>query len=532
MELTVDPRQPAAAVAESPGWNLAVHRVDQLPIEGDRIRCAVTLQPDAYGGDDLPRRIDITVANGGWSADPDAAGRVREEVVDEAADQLHLTLRQFMSIGRKDFRDLRINLDPASRRAQAVTFHQELQGVVAAGIGRFELSQRQMKLDLRISYPGWQPENIPARTFEIHIDATCIADRLIGEWTANGPDANCSGPLAGTTSQVPQPCAVSSPGILIGPADCQRIGSRLEEGAAPETAAMAKLRAVALDYLSHEPQPVVCFHDDTHHSRGGQAGALKESAEAVYALSLLTLLDDDAQAGSKAGSILDAWSSTLTGIDRSNPNKAISLYTSYLWPACVWAADHLRQAGATFDGDALGRVLGEIVLPVVRPTLYRNNWTCWAICCQTSIACFLGDGQELAVALDRWRDLLPEYVSSPAGQTKETLRDLWHTQMGLAPLACVAEMAWKQGIDLYSAQDNRLLAGVELHAPWALGDLDDWPFEKDARAVGQIWPYYELVENHYSRRMGLATPRIDRVLEATRPEGFDRMGLFSLTHGS
>jgi len=34
--------------------------------------------------------------------------------------------------------------------------------------------------------------------------------------------------------------------------------------------------------------------------------------------------------------------------------------------------------------------------------------------------------------------------------TNETYRDLWHCQAGLGGLVQIAEMAWQQGVDLYS----------------------------------------------------------------------------------
>ena len=102
----------------------------------------------------------------------------------------------------------------------------------------------------------------------------------------------------------------------------------------------------------------------------------------------------------------------------------------------------------------------------------------------------------------------------PSGQCQESGRDQAHTQMGLDFLACTAEIAWTQGVDLYGSFDNRLLKGFEYTAKYNLGQ--DVPFEyyesykgrykhkkisDDSR--GRLRPMYEKVLNHYQNRKGL-----------------------------
>ncbi|MFP4105599.1 MAG: alginate lyase family protein [Phycisphaerae bacterium] len=530
--LTVQAGPSPTAVGQSPKACRALHPVENLTLQSDGLSCEVLLQPDEYGPEDWPARAAATVSGVRWSAGDGRTGLTSVEPVAPPSGSILLTLPQLMSTERKDFRELRLLGDVERQTWEAVTFHQHLQGVVPAEILQSEADERRFRMDLRVCYPGWAPENIPPRELEISLECEIIGDRVLGRWRADGLETNTTGPVWGKL--LPQLFALDmgpDPGILLQARSVERIPDRAAEPGSVEAQTLARLTRAAEEYLSHRPQPVQCFDDDTHHSQPGHARNLKQSAEAAYGLSLLALAGDDFEAGMQAAETIDAWSATLKRIDTTNPNKSAYLYTSYLWPAIIWAGDYLRQADIPYEEAALASVLRRTVLPVVKPTLYRNNWTCWAICCHATIARFLLDGREFAVALQRWREMMPEYIAVD-GKTKETLRDLWHTQMGLAPLACTAEMAWTCGIDLYSACDNRLLTAAELHATWALGDLSDWPYRQEARAVGKVWPYYELLKNHFGRRMGLPTPRIDRVLEATRPEGFDRMGWFGITHGS
>jgi hypothetical protein len=91
-------------------------------------------------------------------------------------------------------------------------------------------------------------------------------------------------------------------------------------------------------------------------------------------------------------------------------------------------------------------------------------------------------------------------------------------------------MAWKQGVDLYGAADNRLAIGFEYTAKYNLGH--DVPYEpyrsidgkyfyraisRDSR--GRFAPIYERIVHHYHARAGLEMPYCREVIRKTRPEG-------------
>jgi hypothetical protein len=97
-------------------------------------------------------------------------------------------------------------------------------------------------------------------------------------------------------------------------------------------------------------------------------------------------------------------------------------------------------------------------------------------------------------------------------------------------MIATCELAWRQGLDLYSERGMRLRAAVELHGPFAMGRLEDWPLKNPARDTGVVWPMYELAVRHYRGRLGLPMPRSCYVLENNRPEGFNRTGWGTLLH--
>jgi len=134
------------------------------------------------------------------------------------------------------------------------------------------------------------------------------------------------------------------------------------------------------------------------------------------------------------------------------------------------------------------------------------------------------------------------------GQWQESGRDQGHSAMGIAVMATICEMAWKQGDDLYGFANNRFLAGCEYVAKYNLGE--EVPFKTYVNrnqgtqtkisdfARGTIRPGWELIYNHYVIRKGLAAPWSQKAAEKIRPEpggagavsgGYDQLGLGTLT---
>jgi regulation of enolase protein 1 (concanavalin A-like superfamily) len=110
----------------------------------------------------------------------------------------------------------------------------------------------------------------------------------------------------------------------------------------------------------------------------------------------------------------------------------------------------------------------------------------------------------------------------PTGQLSETGRDAGHAFGALNAMAFVAEVAYKQGVDLFSELDNRLLACGEYYArntyttdnPFVPFGTIDWQW-----LTNQPGPYiadrgaFYILQNAYKNRKNLPTPWIDRKLQ-------------------
>ena len=118
------------------------------------------------------------------------------------------------------------------------------------------------------------------------------------------------------------------------------------------------------------------------------------------------------------------------------------------------------------------------------------------------------------------------------GECQESGRDQAHTQMGLGYLGCAAEIAWKQGVDLYGASGNRLALGFEYTAKYNLGfDVPYQPYRSvegrynntaiSPTGRGRFAPIYERAYHHYHDRRGMECPSRNRSLTRDRPEGYE-----------
>ena len=73
-----------------------------------------------------------------------------------------------------------------------------------------------------------------------------------------------------------------------------------------------------------------------------------------------------------------------------------------------------------------------------------------------------------------YNEVMSNYIYEN-GQCQESARDQVHTLVGISIIACIAEMAWNQGDDLYGHLDNRLLLGYEYTLRYGLSSLLSFP---------------------------------------------------------
>ncbi|MGF6736089.1 hypothetical protein OKW50_008262 [Paraburkholderia youngii] len=340
------------------------------------------------------------------------------------------------------------------------------------------------------------------------------------------------------------------PGLLHTQTDFDRMAQKVAAQAQPWYAGFQVLTANGHTRLSWSPRPAAQIN------RGGTGPQnypqLYGDIAAAYACALYWKVTGDTAYADKAVQIMNAWSSTLQSLGGdTNVDLAAGLY-GYEF-AIVGEIMRSYPGLAAADFMAFQSMMSNIFYPINIDFLNRHNntdyahyWANWDLCSMASImgigvlcddrAMFdeavnyylsgLGNG---AIAQAVYY-LHPGYL----GQWQESGRDQGHNNLGIGLCGAICEMAWNQGIDLYSYDNNRFLAGAEYVAKANLIQADGTyltvPYESYANvdvvqpgfstaSQGDIRPIWALVYNHYVNRKGLAAPWSEKFALAIQPEG-------------
>lgn len=353
---------------------------------------------------------------------------------------------------------------------------------------------------------------------------------------------NYTGPSAPTEvlpdMDLPADHVFKHPGILHSQADLDFVRARLAAGEEPWTSALAAMRKSEFCQLDYKPKiiPVINPHDKT-------VGYLMKDASAAYGHALLWSLTGEKAHAEKAIEILDASGSTLKAIDlgRSDQGKVTAGFTGGKFASAAELIAHYRQpegsgAGwAPVSADQFRKMLRDVFYPRLegfKPE-FNGNWDASLMATMMAIAVFCDDHGKFNTALDYYLNgkghgAITHYIHAH-GQNQESGRDQVHGQMGLGALAACCEIAKKQGLDLYSAANNRLAAGYEHMAKYLCGhDVEitgDVPISPEGRE--RFMPIFELANQHYVVEKGMDLPYVREVVRKNRPEGVDLIVLSS-----
>jgi hypothetical protein len=159
-----------------------------------------------------------------------------------------------------------------------------------------------------------------------------------------------------------------------------------------------------------------------------------------------------------------------------------------------------------------------------------NGWTSYVELAQQVVN--LGDDTrmlETAVAdpAPLWTIYDPTcgLVSFLSGYTAETCRDLGHTQMAMSLTFNSAQIAWNQGIDLYTPNADRLTVAMELVESWILG-VSPAPLTVTNTGAGS----FEMAYNHFANKMGMPLPYTAQLVALNR--GAPRSGAVGYQNGT
>ena len=368
------------------------------------------------------------------------------------------------------------------------------------------------------------------------------------------------------------------PGVLVSAPQLAFVRASVAAGLEPFATAFAACASSAYANASWQPlgPPASGVIECGGYSHPDH-GCSSESSDAVaaYTNALLFALGGDAAHARAAVRIMDAYSRVTLYNNSNAPLQAA-------WSASKWARAaelvlHADGGGELVwpaaDSAAFVAFLVNVELPLLaNETNANGNWATSMIEGLFGISVLTEDAELFARAAFYWRTRIPSYVymaadgprpvplpvrpggqgppntqgwygqdlfnASVQGLAQETCRDAEHTQMGLAAALDAAETARIQGLDLFSEEAPRLVAGLEWHSRLLLGAQEPAFVCRDGRIVDAnvTYPTFEIGYSALHGRLGLAMPQtLAHLIKDVRPMKLPVNGWMmaweTLTHG-
>jgi parallel beta-helix repeat protein len=248
---------------------------------------------------------------------------------------------------------------------------------------------------------------------------------------------------------------------------------------------------------------------------------LAKSAQMAYNCALVWYITNNKAYASKAIEIINAWSPVLWDFDYYDA-KLLAAWTGHV--LCN-AAEILRYTNAGWrqkDVDSFTNMLMTAYYPLMRYYYPQanGNWDGAIIHSIMAIAVFTDNREMFRNAVDHYlrapmNGSIFKYIY-PSGQCQESTRDQAHVQLGLGEFAGAAQVAYTQGIDLFSLGNNRLALGYEYTAKFLTGEKPHCYGIISERAK-TLRDDYEAVYSHYTAH-GVDMPYTRKAVETLRPQ--------------
>ncbi len=255
---------------------------------------------------------------------------------------------------------------------------------------------------------------------------------------------------------------------------------------------------------------------------------------AIWNLSRMWYFTGDNAYAQHAHDILLAWAKTQTSFGGRESMLDLGDYT-----VCyVGGADILRgtwPGWTAADTAAVKKYFNDVLMPASNPygesQFGAANKGALALAAKGLMAIFNDDAATLETVVYQIRTLAHIGLrnSNDIGMIGDSLRDQGHAHGQLLSLVVLAEALWKQGIDIYSDYDNRLLADGEYFARVnSLTPTTFIPFgttdayylaDNTNRGWGGGNVALNLIHGAYVVRKGLPAPYTDRRRQAMPVDG-------------
>ena len=340
----------------------------------------------------------------------------------------------------------------------------------------------------------------------------------------------------------------SHPGVFSSQADLERMKKVVnKDTSSPMHAGWKRLVRSGSASLEYEPHPT-----ETVYVCGGSAPRkwrkkveselwFRADAQAAYAHALAWVVTGDKAHARKAIEIMDAWAAVYCKTESVNfGDRQRALESGWVAMPWVGAAEIIRyydNGSAKWSSSSIKRFNQRVLNKLYSYCNFLSNTQSSVpnqelICADAKMAIGIFQNSRSRYRLGRkqWEGLLETSVHS-SGENYEVCRDAVHAQYVIICLIMGAEMAWKQGDDVYGLkfggqEKPRLWYGVEYLAKLDMGIPQDTPWRKQGIKIfeghGNRSAGWEMALNHYKNRQKvemLATEKM--VHKYVRPSSGD-----------
>lgn len=352
------------------------------------------------------------------------------------------------------------------------------------------------------------------------------------------------GPVVTTTRTTPDESSGAAvkpfvhPGLLHSRAELKFIQQKISSSRQPWKSAWEQLQSDEAASLNYVAKPQARVVRGVRNNPDIGSSDMSSDAAAAYAHALIWSLTQNEAHAAMAVKILNAWSTTLESVSGHDAKLLVGM-DGIVFCNAAELIRHTSTQWLDADQKQFEQMLRQVFYPVIAdfyPTA-NGNWDASMIQTMIAMGVFLDDRAMFDRAVEYYlhghgNGSIGKYFNQ-FGECQESGRDQSHVQMGIGFLSCAAEIAFKQGVDLYGAANNRLALGFEYTAKYNLGE--DVPYQRyrsvegryDYRDIsrkgrGRFRPAYERIVHHYHDRMGMDMPYSRRVADKERPEASHR----------
>ena len=311
---------------------------------------------------------------------------------------------------------------------------------------------------------------------------------------------------------------MNHPGTILSAKCIQELQARYKAKHPITLRAYAKLLQETPPDFTPTPCQKICVMWDKSIDQGEHI-AIKD-APMAYRLALQFLLTQDPSYAAKSIQIITAWMNACTTCTGDNQQLSAS------WSQTLFARtlELLRYTYKDFPTTLIPRYMAwmnAVMLPAInKPITWTfqagpikdlyTNWHASILECKIQYAILINDTTAFKTCIGDFKKMVQVIIKLPYYLANETLyRDHMHGCMSLASLTHVAEIAYHQGVDLYS---DLLKNAIEASAKISLGEIP--PSLPQPIQKASYWPYaWSIAYNHYVNRKNIPMPNTKRLLD-------------------